>query len=127
MTLSSCKVAFTSSAAEYFRLLDSVSARLRRQIFALEEADIIPADLDSAGFAASASTSSLPPSQFSATRTANTSATLVGGLGNLDVGWLNSRSGVVSKQMEAELWAKARTFLEDAAAQGWDVGQTSHL
>jgi hypothetical protein len=33
-------------------------------------------------------------------------------LGNLDIGWLNSRSGRVERDMEAELWEKARTFLE---------------
>jgi hypothetical protein len=33
-------------------------------------------------------------------------------LGKLDIGWLNSRSGRVERDMEAELWEKARTFLE---------------
>lgn len=36
-----------------------------------------------------------------------------GKLGNLDIGWLNSRSGIVDRNMEAELWVKARKFLED--------------
>ena len=36
-----------------------------------------------------------------------------GGTGKLDIGWLNSRSGKVGRDNEAELWAKARTFLED--------------
>lgn len=35
-----------------------------------------------------------------------------GGIGKLDIGWLNSRSGRVGRDMEAELWEKARTFLE---------------
>jgi Mediator complex protein len=35
-----------------------------------------------------------------------------GGMGKLDIGWLNSRSGRVERDMEAELWEKARTFLE---------------
>jgi Mediator complex protein len=35
-----------------------------------------------------------------------------GGMGKLDIGWLNSRSGRVGRDMEAELWEKARTFLE---------------
>lgn len=34
-----------------------------------------------------------------------------GGLGNLDIGWLNSRNDNVDKEMEAELWKKASTFL----------------
>ena len=35
-----------------------------------------------------------------------------GGMGKLDVGWLNSRSGRVGRDMEAELWKKSRVFLE---------------
>ena len=35
-----------------------------------------------------------------------------GGLGNLDVGWLNSRNDNVGKEMEADLWAKAREMVE---------------
>ena len=36
-----------------------------------------------------------------------------GGTGKLDIGWLNSRSGKVGRDNEAELWRKARGFLED--------------
>ncbi|KDN69797.1 putative mediator complex protein [Colletotrichum sublineola] len=36
----------------------------------------------------------------------------VGTIGNLDVGWLNSRNNKVERDMEAELWAKMRDFLE---------------
>ncbi len=36
----------------------------------------------------------------------------VGSMGKLDIGWLNSRSGRVGRDMEAELWEKARVFLE---------------
>jgi hypothetical protein len=39
--------------------------------------------------------------------------TVEGGMGKLDIGWLNSRSGKVGRDNEAELWAKARRFLED--------------
>ena len=35
-----------------------------------------------------------------------------GGTGKLDIGWLNSRSGKVGRDNEAELWGKAREFLE---------------
>jgi len=35
------------------------------------------------------------------------------GLSNLDVGWLNTRSGHVGREMEAELWEKARIFLDE--------------
>jgi hypothetical protein len=33
----------------------------------------------------------------------------------VDVGWLNTRSNKVGRDMEAELWAKARAFLEGMA------------
>lgn len=33
---------------------------------------------------------------------------------NVDVGWLNSRSGKVGVDYEADLWAKARRILEEA-------------
>lgn len=38
---------------------------------------------------------------------------LEGGTGKLDIGWLNSRSGKVGRDNEAELWRKARSFLEN--------------
>lgn len=47
-----------------------------------------------------------------------------GKLGNLDIGWLNSRSGIVDRNMEAELWVKARKFLEDMKeGKGTDRGE----
>lgn len=39
-----------------------------------------------------------------------------GTLGNLDIGWLNSRSAIVDRNMERELWQSAKTFLEDVKA-----------
>jgi hypothetical protein len=33
-------------------------------------------------------------------------------MGKLDIGWLNSRSGRVGRDMEAELWERAKGFLE---------------
>ena len=41
-----------------------------------------------------------------------------GAMGKLDLGWLNSRAGRVDRGMEAELWSKARRFLEDEAGKG---------
>lgn len=48
------------------------------------------------------------PSGFSGSNSARNNTTVT-----LDVGWLNSRSGKVALDMEAELWAKTRAFLED--------------
>lgn len=44
-----------------------------------------------------------------------------GGTGKLDIGWLNSRSGKVGRDNEAELWAKARKFLE-GVNKDWGAG-----
>lgn len=38
---------------------------------------------------------------------------LENGTGKLDIGWLNTRSAKVGRDNEAELWAKARKFLEN--------------
>ena len=34
-----------------------------------------------------------------------------GGMGNIDVGWLNSQNDNVGKEMEAELWEEASKFV----------------
>jgi hypothetical protein len=80
---------------------------LRRQIYGLEEADILTPE---------------PPKKAKEGREGfagmGKAAPVVeptiadGGMGKLDIGWLNSRSGRVGRDMEAELWEKARTFLE---------------
>lgn len=44
-------------------------------------------------------------------------ATTGGGLGSLDVGWLNSRNDNVGKGMEAELWEEARQLIDSAEAR----------
>lgn len=49
-------------------------------------------------------------SQLSA---ANNKTTITnGGLGNLDIGWLNSRSDHAEKPMEAELWEEAQRMVQ---------------
>lgn len=46
-----------------------------------------------------------------------------GGMGKLDIGWLNSRSGQVGRDMEAELWDKAKVFLEGVEGDGFGKGK----
>ncbi len=101
--IESRKAAFTSSTASYFRLLDSISVRLKRQIYALEEADILPPENEP---------TAADSSGAGQTAVGGRKGLAAGGLGNLDISWLNSRSDVVGKRMEAELWTKARAFLE---------------
>ena len=129
MDVESRREAFTSSTADYFRLLESISVRLKRQIYALEEADIVPAEIEAP--------ISEPPATVSASSLAPApprrgGPTLPrGGLGNLDVSWLNSRADVAGRIMEAELWAKARSLLEgpekDGARYGDDTSDASAM
>ncbi len=118
-TLESHKAAFTSAASQYFSLLSSIDVRLRRQIYALEEADIVSTEVP----AKESQTSSALPAAFTALGGGATVAplsqipseksnTVASGTGNLDVGWLNSRNDAVGKEMEAELWARARDFVK---------------
>lgn len=85
---------------------------LRRQIHALEEADILPTE--AAIRESQVDSDPLPSSSAGAGVTAPVSTksdVTNGGLGSLDIGWLNSRNDNVEKEMEAELWKKASAFL----------------
>ncbi|KAL1956315.1 hypothetical protein VTO42DRAFT_7398 [Malbranchea cinnamomea] len=82
------KRAFKQASAQYFALLSSIDVRLRRQVYALEEAGIIQPDSGE-----------------------GTTGQTTGGVNQLDISWLNSRKDTVSKDKEAELWANARKFV----------------
>ena len=98
------KETFTSAASDYFSLLSSVDVNLRRQIYALEEANLIP---DTSQKDSTAGTDS---------QQAEDDPNVMGGsLGNIDVGWLNSRDDQVEKERAAELWAQAQEIVERLA------------
>ena len=113
------KSSFATATSEYFSLLSSIDVRLRRQVYALEEAEIIPADVASkesqggsnipAALAALGALSSNATSSQSSKEKVTTGGS---GLGQLDVGWLNSQNDKVGKEMEAELWAQAKELVE---------------
>lgn len=88
---------FSDATDTYLKGLHSVDVRLKRQIYGLNEAGII----------AMAKEPAMRPDGQNPE-----SSRVAGDNVALDVGWLNSRSGKVGRDMEAELWAKARTFLE---------------
>ncbi|GIK02186.1 hypothetical protein Aspvir_006231 [Aspergillus viridinutans] len=95
-SLESHKARFKEATSQYFALLSSIDVRLRRQVYALEEAAILApesvsrtGDLPSAGGGGATGVSN-----------------------PLDVSWLNSRKDTVGKDKEAELWAAARQFVE---------------
>jgi hypothetical protein len=108
------KQRFTVATTEYFALVSSVDIGLRQQIHALEEDKIIPSEATSKESQGGADTSVTSTGASAATgipSSASRSAMIGGSLGNLDIGWLNSRNDNVDKEMEAELWKKASTFL----------------
>jgi len=108
------KQRFTVATTEYFALVSSVDIGLRQQIHALEENKIIPSEATSKESQGGTDTSVTSTGASAATgipSSASRSAMIGGGLGNLDIGWLNSRNDNVDKEMEAELWKKASTFL----------------
>ena len=97
-SIEECKATFTEQSARYFSLVSSIDVNIRRNIYGLEEAGIVSAEA---------------------------SAAAAGGLGELDIGWLNSRNDKVGKEMEAELWGKAADLLKRAAErEGEETAKT---
>ncbi|KAJ6788146.1 hypothetical protein PWT90_03247 [Aphanocladium album] len=93
------KDAFTKSTDAFLTALHDIDVRMKRQIMGLEEAGIINLSAASRGDPNAQAKASLKPNGL-------------GAVGNLDVGWLNSRSTKVERDMEAELWDKAKKILE---------------
>ncbi|KAL8282624.1 hypothetical protein RB597_010043 [Gaeumannomyces tritici] len=114
--------AFEAASNDFFATLLSVHVRLKRQIWGLEEAGIITlkdsgakgtgGSAAAAAAAASAKGGAVAPTNLAVPALEPNG---VGAIGNLDVGWLNSRSSKVDRDMEAELWAHARGHLEARA------------
>ena len=110
------KEAFSAAASEYFTRLYSIDVGLRTQINALEEAKILSPEEAAnvrSDFAVGSSGLAAPRDERPAVSAKAKDAVTGGGLGNLDVGWLNSRNDYVGKQMEAELWKQASEFLTE--------------
>ena len=108
------KQAFSAATTEYFRRLSSLDVGLRTQIQALEEARIISDEIatkDQYNSTASGKNAGLLGVPASAPKPVSRSGVSGGGLGDLDVGWLNSRNDYVGKNMEAETLKKASEFL----------------
>ena len=88
---------FPAAANTYLEALHAIDIQFKRQIYGLVEAGIITKEAQSV--------LGRPDQNQDAAR----------GVADRgwDVGWLNTRSGKVGRDMEAELWAKTRAFLED--------------
>ena len=102
-TVSARKQEFEQATNNYLTTLQTVDVGLKRQIWGLEEAGIIV------------------EKKVRETQEPRTGEKIEkeieGGTGKLDIGWLNSRSGKVGRDNEAELWKKAREFLEGIDAE----------
>ncbi|KAK6355209.1 hypothetical protein TWF696_004326 [Orbilia brochopaga] len=88
------KSAFKTQSAQYHSSVQSIITSLKRQVYALEQADIpLPAILTSSG------ASNPAP-------------------GGLDIGALGGRSDAVGRKMDQELWKKAREMVEGESVEG---------
>jgi hypothetical protein len=94
-SLDSHKARFKEATSQYFALLSSIDVRLRRQVYALEEASALAPERD----------------WGKAART-DVSAGGSGAANPLDISRLNARKDTTGKDKEAELWAAARQFVE---------------
>lgn len=126
--LDTSKSLFEMHINEFYTLVQSITARLRRQAYALEEAHMIvdePASTDPepppsvAQVIPMGGRPSGPALGGPAAQLRPEPSVLItnGGLGNFNIGWLNSRRDEVGKQKEAELWAAARMHLEKMQVQ----------
>ncbi|EMD00178.1 hypothetical protein BAUCODRAFT_367515 [Baudoinia panamericana UAMH 10762] len=87
--------------------IQAFNAKMKRQAYALEEAGIIAAEAPTI-----VTVNPLQREISNASSTAGVEKITNGGLGNFDVGWLNSRGNKVGMEKEAELMQEARGLLE---------------
>jgi hypothetical protein len=121
--------AFQDISNTYLRTLQSVDVRLRRQIYGLEEAEIIPGEKAKTKGEGQEVTVGGIGTVMAGQGIGGKEETMIsvgdGGMGKLDIGWLNSRSQSVDRDMEAELWARARKFLEALKKTGENGAEAS--
>ncbi|EFR03056.1 hypothetical protein MGYG_06054 [Nannizzia gypsea CBS 118893] len=107
-TLDARKKAFKAACSQYFALVSSVDVKLRRQVYALEEASIIRAE----------PTISLKAGDSMVSGAGTVAQPTPGNVNPLETSWLNSRKDTVGKDKEAELWAEASRFMKSVASKG---------
>ncbi|KAK6208690.1 mediator complex protein [Colletotrichum tabaci] len=127
------KQTFKSSMDALLSTLHTVDVHMKRQIMGLEEAGIIKLRGEGGG-SGGPGEKSVGGRQVVMNEDAKIVARPslepngVGTIGNLDVGWLNSRNNKVERDMEAELWAKMREFLERYHSQEQEAsGEVSKM
>lgn len=120
-TVEAHKEAFTAHTTDYYTLLQSITARLRRDVYALEEAKIIAAEAPKPGRTSQQTQAAGPPARGPAgvpgQKQPEEDRITNGGLGGLDVGWLNSRGNRVGAEKEVEFIDEAKSMLEKVLAE----------
>jgi hypothetical protein len=109
------KDAFRSATDSFLTILHAVDVKMKRQIFALEEASIVnlaPPKRQENNGPIMASQKANGAGALGNTFVASQKPNGVGAVGNIGAGWLNSRGTRVERDMEAELWDKAKEFLK---------------
>lgn len=116
------KADFAAASSQYFASLSSIDAQLRRQITALEDAGVLPSEavIEESQPTPAQSQTGLDPAKRPPTKPKSTITN--GGLGNIDIGWLNSRNDNVEKIMEAELWEQAQALVQKTLASKRTTG-----
>ena len=113
-TLDARKQTFEQLAIQFDTGVRDLQVPLRRQVYALEEAGIIAAEAPSLSVGTQLSTAAAGMAgRGQATVAAQAPERITnGGLGNLDVGLLNSRGNKVGAEKEAELLEEAKELLQ---------------
>lgn len=111
VTMEQRKEAFTEHTKAYYSKLQAIVARLRRQTYALEEAGIIAAEAPNTLIAGA------NRGQAGAALAKESEKITNGGLGNLDISWLNSRGNKVGAEKESELVEEAKKLLEETLSR----------
>jgi len=120
-TLDARKQAFEKNTKDFYENVHAVTARLRRQAYALQEAGIITPE---AFHLSSISVKSAKPPPTQAVRGApqqveqQPERITNGGLGKQDIGILNSRGNRVGADKEKELVEDAKKLIQDVMESG---------
>ena len=104
--------AFKIHTTAFYTGVQSVTAKLRRNVYGLEEAGIISAETSVPQVTEQQTTRAVSGPQAGRPPKEEVSRITNGGMGNLDVGWLNSRGNKVGAEKENELMKDAKDLLE---------------
>ncbi|KAI0405179.1 hypothetical protein F4802DRAFT_563410 [Xylaria palmicola] len=112
---------FKESMDKFMTTLRTVNVRIKRQVWGLEEAGII--SLSKKELSTREEGGEV---QVSTARNGLLEPDGSGKIGGLDVGWLNSRSNKVEKDMEADLWQEAEDILQRLIAHQRQDASSGH-